>query len=170
MDDAEELDRLVDPVHQVARRALPGEPLRGALKGAPLGHPLHPVLTDLPIGFWTSSFVLDLIPTAWARRSADVMVGLGVLSALPTMWTGVADWVDLDRRTRRSGTVHAAANLTATALYAASYSRRRQGRRFSGVALAMVGAAAATAGGFLGGHLAFGDAELPAEDDGPTHG
>src|SRR3954466_9333095 len=62
--------------------------------GSWLGHPLHPVLTDLPIGFWTSAVVLDLFGGRSRRRAAQTLVGLGVLSAVPTALTGVADWSD----------------------------------------------------------------------------
>jgi nitrite reductase/ring-hydroxylating ferredoxin subunit/uncharacterized membrane protein len=116
---------------------------------------LHPVLTDLPIGFWTSAFVLDLVGGRRARPAADALVGIGVAAALPTAATGLADWSDLDKAARRSGIVHAAANVAATTLYGLSFLARRRGHRAGGVVLGLVGAAAASAGGFLGGHLAY---------------
>jgi hypothetical protein len=51
--------------------------------------------------------------------------------------------------------VHAVSNGVATALYASSYLARRRGRTFKGVALAMLGAGAATVGGYLGGELVY---------------
>ena len=149
------LDRAVGPVEQTVGRVLPRGGMKDVLHGVWLGHPLHPLLTDLPIGFWTSAFTLDLIGGRRSRSAADLLVGLGVMSALPTAAAGVADWSELNRPERRSGLVHAAANLAATALYGLSYLARRRGRRGTGVMLAMAGASAATVGGFLGGHLSF---------------
>ena len=68
--------------------------LRDALTGRWLGHAVHPVLTDLPIGFWTSAFTLDLIGGRRNRAAAQLLVGLGVLAAIPTAASGAADWSD----------------------------------------------------------------------------
>ncbi len=149
------LDRVGRPVEQVASKLLPRGGVKDALHGVWLGHPLHPALTDLPIGFWTSAFVLDLAGGRRARAATDALIGLGVLTAVPTAAAGLADWSELNQPERRSGLVHAAANVTATALYGLSLLARLRGRRSTGVALAMAGATAATVGGFLGGHLAF---------------
>jgi nitrite reductase/ring-hydroxylating ferredoxin subunit/uncharacterized membrane protein len=149
------IDRVAGPVHQRVSAVLPSGPVKDALHGVWLGHPLHPVLTDLPIGFWTSAVVLDLVGGRGARPAADALVGIGVAAALPTAATGLADWSDLDEPVRRAGIVHAAANVAATALYGLSFLARRRGQRARGVALGLAGAAAATAGGFLGGHLVY---------------
>lgn len=149
------LDAISEPLARVAGNVLPRGTGKDALHGVWLGHPLHPLMTDLPIGFWTSAWVLDLVGGKKAAKAAETLVALGVVSALPTAAAGLADWSELNRPERRTGAVHAAANVAATALYAASYLARRRCRRGKGVALGMAGAAAATAGGFLGGHLAF---------------
>jgi len=149
------IDRVAGPVHQRVSAVLPSGPVKDALHGVWLGHPLHPVLTDLPIGFWTSAVVLDLVGGRGARPAADALVGIGVAAALPTAATGLADWSDLDEPVRRAGIVHAAANVGATALYGLSFLARRRGQRARGVALGLAGAAAATAGAFLGGHLVY---------------
>ena len=151
----ESLDVIASALHRIAHSVLPRGALKDALHGVWLGHPLHPLLTDLPIGFWTSAWVLDLIGGKRSAKAAETLVGLGVASAVPTAAAGLADGSELNTPERRSGTVHALANVTATALYAASYLARRRGRRGRGVVLGMAGAAAATAGGFLGGHLSF---------------
>ena len=150
------LDRLAQPAHRAVTAALPQGPVKDVLHGVWLGHPLHPLLTDLPIGFfWTSAFVLDLLGGRRARPAADALVGLGVAAALPTAAAGLADWSELNRPERRTGLVHAVANVAATALYGLSYTARRRGRRGRGVLLGLAGATAATAGGFLGGHLTY---------------
>jgi nitrite reductase/ring-hydroxylating ferredoxin subunit/uncharacterized membrane protein len=152
---AESLDRFAGPAHRAVTRLLPSGPAKDVLHGVWLGHPLHPLLTDLPIGFWTSAFVLDLVGGRRAPPAADVLVGLGVAAAVPTAAAGVADWSELNTPERRSGAVHAVANLAATTLYTLSLIARTRGKRGRGVALAMAGATAATVGGFLGGHLTF---------------
>jgi nitrite reductase/ring-hydroxylating ferredoxin subunit/uncharacterized membrane protein len=149
----ERLDGLADPVADSVRHALDHQPTKDALSGTWLGHPLHPFLTDLPIGFWTSAFTLDLLGGKRTRRASTQMVAWGVLSAVPTALSGAADWGDTTGPARRVGLVHAAANSTALVLYAASWWSRVRGRHARGVALGLAGATAATVGGYLGGHL-----------------
>lgn len=151
----EAIDRVAGPAHRAVTSVLPRGRAKDVLHGVWLGHPLHPLLTDLPIGFWTSAWVLDIVGGRRAQPAADTLVGLGVASALPTAASGLADWSELFEPERRAGAVHALANVAATGLYAASWLARRRGRRARGVALGMAGAAAATVGGFLGGHLSY---------------
>jgi uncharacterized membrane protein len=153
--DLEALDAGVERLRRLSN-AVPNE-LRPALAGAWLGHPLHPLLTDLAIGFWTSAWALDLIGGRRSARAATVLVGLGVASALPTVASGLVDWREMDRPKQRVGVVHAAANVTATTLYAASFVQRCRGRRVRGIATGMAAAGIATVGGYLGGHLVFGE-------------
>jgi uncharacterized membrane protein len=168
LDEERRIDRIAVPLHGFVSRTLPSGPGKDALQGRWLGHPLHPALSDLPIGFWTSAFVVDLVGGRRAQPAADLMVGLGVLTAIPTMAAGVADWSDMDPSRQRSGVVHAAMNLVATALYTKSFIHRRRGRRLMGIAWALAGAAAATMGGYLGGHLAFA-AEASVKTDPGDH-
>jgi uncharacterized membrane protein len=124
------------------------------LAGVWLGHAVHPLMTDLPIGFWTSASVLDLVGGRRARPAADLLLAAGTLAALPTVATGLAEYQHADTAARRVGVVHVAANTVGVALYAASLAARVRGRRARGVVLALAGATAATVGGYLGGHLA----------------
>lgn len=129
------------------------QPLKDVLSGTWLGHPLHPLLTDLPIGFWTSAFTLDLLGGRSSRRAATHLVAWGIVSAVPTAASGAADWGDTTGPARRIGLVHAAANSAALLCFTASWWSRVRGRHARGVAYGLVGATAATAGGYLGGHL-----------------
>jgi nitrite reductase/ring-hydroxylating ferredoxin subunit/uncharacterized membrane protein len=149
----ERLDGLAGPAGDAAREALDRQPIKDLLSGTWLGHPLHPLLTDLPIGFWTSAFTLDLVGGTRTRRASTQLVAWGVLSAVPTALSGAADWGDTTGPARRIGLVHAAANGTALAFYAASWWSRVRGRHARGVVLGLAGATAATVGGYLGGHL-----------------
>lgn len=129
--------------------------VKDVLSGTWTGHPLHPVMTDLPIGFWTSSFMLDLVGGKRSAAASQRLIGLGLLSAVPTAAAGLSDWSDTIGEERRIGTVHALANVAALSLYTWSWQARRAGRRGAGVALGLLGASAATAGGYLGGHLVY---------------
>lgn len=140
------LRRLSDPLLADAGR-------RAALHGRWLGHALHPLMTDAPIGFWVSANVLDLVGGKAARPAASRLVGLGVAAAVPTAVTGLAEWGATGPREQRVGVVHAAANTVALTCYTASLAARRRGRHGRGVLLGLAGAAATGLGGYLGGHL-----------------
>ncbi len=147
------LDALAGPASERVAHVVGTGTVKDALSGTWLGHPLHPLLTDLPIGFWTSAFTLDLLGGRHSRRAATHLVAWGVVTAIPTAVSGASDWSDTGGAACRVGLVHAAANTTALVCYAASWVQRRRGRHWHGVALGLAGATAATVGGFLGGHL-----------------
>jgi nitrite reductase/ring-hydroxylating ferredoxin subunit/uncharacterized membrane protein len=149
------LDRLASPLASAVSDLFRRGGLKDVLSGSRFGHPLHPLLTDLPIGSWTSAMVLDFVGGRRAQPAADVLVAVGVATAVPTAATGLSDWSDLGDADRRIGLVHATANSVALAFYVASLIARRGGRRPTGVILGVAGATAATAGGFLGGHLVY---------------
>ncbi len=171
LEDRTDLDGAVDALRSLADDALPEGGTRDALQGQWLGHPVHPVMTDLVIGFWTSAFFLDFFPVKRVRAASDLFVALGLVSVLPTVATGLADWTDLDRPKQRVGVVHAGANAVAAGLYAISLANRVRGRRARGITFGMLGAGVMTVGGFLGGYLAFGEARpASTEPNVPTPG
>jgi len=149
------LDRPVELVERLARAVVRPGATEDALTGAWLGHALHPLLTDIPLGTWLSASLLDLVGGRAARPAARRLIGIGILNALPTAATGLAEWLQADRASRRVGVVHAQANTVGLLLYGASYQARRRGRHLRGVALGMAGGMAAIAGGYLGGHLSL---------------
>ncbi|HET9691787.1 MAG TPA: Rieske (2Fe-2S) protein [Acidimicrobiales bacterium] len=122
------------------------------LSGTWLGHPLHPLLVAVPIGFWSAASLLDLTRQ---ERAARTLVGAGLVAAVPTGLAGASDWADTMGAERRVGLVHLAANSVATTAYAASWLARRRGRHAKGALLALVGAGASGLGGWLGGHLSY---------------
>ncbi|WP_310964273.1 DUF2231 domain-containing protein [Nocardioides terrisoli] len=133
-----------------------GQGARGSmLRGDWLGHALHPSLTDLVLGTWTSATILDLFGGAESSRPAQRLIATGLLAAGPTAWTGWAEWSAAGARDKRVGLVHAVTNGLAISMYAASWLARRRGRQGSGTGLALAGAAVSAAGGYLGGHLAL---------------
>ena len=68
------LDEIAEPLSQAVRGAFEaagslGQRAKNALHGVWLGHPLHPVFTDLPLGAWTTALVLDAVGAANHDRS-----------------------------------------------------------------------------------------------------
>jgi nitrite reductase/ring-hydroxylating ferredoxin subunit/uncharacterized membrane protein len=159
---AERIERLraIDPVAGVAQKAVrkvvpQGTRFKDALSGTWLGHPVHPPITDLVVGSWTSAWLLDLLGGKRSRPAADKLVVIGVVAAVPTALTGLSDWADTAGGTRRVGVVHALGNTTALTLHVLSWRARRDGRRLDGVALSTLGMAAASFSAWLGGHLSY---------------
>jgi len=145
---AKRLDRLTEPVQRAARRLPPGK-ARDALYGVWLGHPLHPLLVQVPVGTWMSASLLDATPGN--ERASRRLVLAGLAAAVPAVLAGTADWSEQHEQQMRTGLVHAAANAAAIALYAASaVVTGRPAKR-----LRLAGLAAAGAGGYIGGHIAY---------------
>jgi nitrite reductase/ring-hydroxylating ferredoxin subunit len=152
---AEALDSIARPASKAVANAIPHGPLKDLLSGTFLGHPLHPLLTDVPLGAWFSAIALDVVGGKAAEDAADKLVGIGVLAAFPTVASGLSDWSDFLGGERRVGFVHAVANAVALACFGSSYVARRRGARGKGRFLSLLGGAAMSAGGYLGGHLSF---------------
>jgi uncharacterized membrane protein len=149
--------RVLDPAAdglQAAVGRLRGTRSWDALRGRWLGHPLHPMLSDVPIGLWTSAVTLDWLGGRRSARSADLLVALGAASALPTAAAGLADWSEASPTARRQGLVHAWANSLALTLFVTSLAVRRSDR-VRGRRLALLAYACLLAGGYLGGHLSY---------------
>jgi uncharacterized membrane protein len=143
---------------RTVRELIPDGAPKELLSGAWLGHALHPFMTDVPIGVWTSSVLLDWMGGKDGRSASDRLILTGVLAAGATVATGWSDWADAEQGSaavRRVGLVHAAANATATALMAGSYIARKRGARGRGKLLSLAGSAVLGAGGWLGGHLSY---------------
>ena len=171
LEDATALDRPLRTLDPLVRKAFGTGRGGTALRGEWLGHAIHPVLTDLVIGTWTSATVLDLVGGRESDDSAQRLIGAGLLAAGPTAWTGWAEWSAAGVREQRVGLVHAVTNAAAIGIYTASWLARRRGRRGTGVGLAIAGAAVSGVGAYLGGHL-IGARKVashhPAYDDGPS--
>lgn len=155
IEDTEALDDWAAPVQRLSDAI--GEGAHVAwLRGDWLGHAVHPMLTDLPIGCWTAASLLDLFGGRKARPAAKRLVALGVLTAVPTAAAGLVEWRAIDdERVRRVAIVHAGSNGLALLGYMASWRARRRGHHLRGAFLALCSGGVATAGGHLGGHLAF---------------
>jgi nitrite reductase/ring-hydroxylating ferredoxin subunit len=153
------LDRVADAVQpRVASVLGRSERIRDLLDGRWLGAPLHPVMTDVPVGAWTASVVLDAVGgrSAETARAADPALAIAVVSAIPTAAAGLSDWTHLRGQERRVATLHASLNLAGLALALASLAARRRGRRRLGRGLSLAGFGTAGLAAHLGGKLTFG--------------
>ncbi|WP_405791416.1 hypothetical protein OG753_35205 [Streptomyces sp. NBC_00029] len=155
------LDRLerttvADPAIRVLQRGIRSLPLGGMrdlLRGRPLGHPVHPVLVQVPIGCWLSASVLDFVPGT--HHAATALTAVGLAGVAPAAVAGWADWADLPPEQARVGLVHAASNVAAVACYTASLTARLRSRSAKGRLWALGGLAAVAVSGALGGHVAY---------------
>jgi nitrite reductase/ring-hydroxylating ferredoxin subunit len=139
-------------------RSLVRQPLKDALSGTWLGHALHPLMTDLVVGTFLSTTLLDVAGGDKDGRAGARLIGIGIAAYGPTALTGVNDWADTEPVSdaiRRTGLIHAASNTTALAFYAGSLAARRRGDRGRARALSIVGGSVLMLGGFYGGHLSF---------------
>jgi nitrite reductase/ring-hydroxylating ferredoxin subunit/uncharacterized membrane protein len=147
------LDPVVRQLSDGVVRALPAGPRTDALHGVPFGQPAHPALVRLPLGCWTSAVLLDLF--RGSERASRVLIGAGVAGTVPAAATGLADWSALHTGQQRVGLVHAACQAGAAVLFLGSLAARASGRAGYGRLLSGGGLAVATAGAYLGGHLAL---------------
>jgi nitrite reductase/ring-hydroxylating ferredoxin subunit/uncharacterized membrane protein len=95
----------------------PIRPLQNFLNGTWLGHPVHSVVTDVPIGALTVSVIADLIGQPLV---SDVAMLLGVLALVAAAVTGLADYTEVDGTARNRATVHGTLMVVTLALYAIS--------------------------------------------------
>ncbi len=150
------LDPTAKVVGKTVRNLLSGGKLKDALSGTWLGHAVHPLLTDVVIGSFTSATILDLLDGEELGAASERLIAVGIMAYGPTALTGVNDWADTepaDDAVRRTGLVHAASNAIGLALYTASFVARRRGSRTRGVVLGGLGWSVMGAGAYLGGHM-----------------
>lgn len=153
LENAAGLDPLAGAVRDTVNRIVGPQWLRDLLHGLPLGHPLHPLMVQVPLGAWTSAAVLDCLPGT--GKASTALVALGLATAGPSALAGYVDFSELHEQQQRVGVVHSTANLLAVGLYAGSLLQRLSGAPGRGKALGLLGLTVVMAGGWLGGHLAF---------------
>lgn len=131
------------------------------------GHPVHPAVVSVPIGAWAASVVFDVAshlvddPEFLVRAAAWLLV-IGLAGALLAGLVGFLDLVAIPTGTRafRTGLLHAAVTLLATAVFLVDALLRRTASSTAPtatvpLALSVVGLLVLFAGGFLGGELVF---------------
>jgi nitrite reductase/ring-hydroxylating ferredoxin subunit/uncharacterized membrane protein len=150
-------------------------PIRNILHGSFMGHPFHPAVSDVPVGAWTTAFVLDAGDVLLGKRDlgpgADAAIGLGLAGAVAASVSGLADWKHTTGSTQRTGLLHGLLNLGATGCYLTSLLLRRSGARGVGQVFSTAGFGLTLAGSYLGGELVFDQlvnvsrAEIPQEPE-----
>src|SRR3712207_591134 len=151
--DGTAFDKVIEPARRAVRAALRPQAVKDLLHGTWLGHPLHPVLVQVPVGSWLSAGVLDLVPRL--RPAATFMIGTGVAAAVPASLSGAADWSEQEVGVRRLGAIHALANTAALGLYVGSLAARARGRGGLGRLLSYSALGLATGSATLGGHMSY---------------
>ncbi|GAB3361270.1 Rieske (2Fe-2S) protein [Modestobacter lapidis] len=154
-------DKAIEPARKAVNSLLRPQVIRDALHGTWIGHPLHPVLAQVPVGTWVSAGVLDLIPAT--RPAATVLIGTGVAAAVPTAMAGAADWSEQEIGVKRLGVVHAVANSVALGLYVGSLVARAKGAGTLGRVLSYTGLGLAGGSAAIGGHMSY------AQSSGASH-
>lgn len=153
-------DLVARGLQPLVKRAVAPRPVRNFLDGVWLGAPLHPALTDVPVGAWTAAVVLDgasaVRRDATLATAADRTLEVGTLAALPAAVTGLNDLRDLRGQSRRIATVHALLNVAGLSLTVTSVACRRSGRRNLGRTLSGLGYLVSATAAHLGGELSFG--------------
>lgn len=136
-----------------------GNGIKNFLHGTWLGHPLHPLITDVPIGAWTIAAVLDGLELCGEKKyspGADAAVAVGLVGAVGAAVTGLTDWTGTTKERRKIGLMHGILNVGATALYLTSFLlRKRKASRGTAIGLSMLGYGVSAAAAYLGGHLVF---------------
>ena len=155
LETASSLDRPVAFLGRLSGGVLRRPRLAGVLRGDRVGHAVHPLLTDFPLGSFLSATLLDLFGGRRSRPAATGLIAFGIAMTVPTAASGLAEWSSAGLVSRRVGVVHAAVNTTAASFYAASLLARLRGRHRRGIALGIAGGGAAWIGGYLGGHLSL---------------
>ncbi|HLW01515.1 MAG TPA: Rieske 2Fe-2S domain-containing protein [Ktedonobacterales bacterium] len=151
-------DALQQAIGKVARREGPSRAVKDALHGVWFGHPLHPALTDIPVGSWSATLILDMLSLGGNRaikKGADATLSIGLVGSLGAALSGLADWQETYGRERRIGLLHGLLNATAATLYTASLVQRRRRRRGAGILLSSLGYGVVLLSSYLGGELVF---------------
>jgi nitrite reductase/ring-hydroxylating ferredoxin subunit len=159
--DVPTFDKAIEPVRRGVLSVLRPPAVKDFLHGTWLGHPLHPVLVQVPVGSWLSAGLLDAVPPL--RPAATAMIGTGVLASVPAALSGAADWSEQEPGVRRVGALHALLNVSALALYVGSLVARGKGRGGLGRVLSYSGLGLATASASIGGHMSY------AQSSGASH-
>jgi uncharacterized membrane protein len=140
--------------------------LLGLVRGFP-GKPLHPPLTDASIGAYTVGTAMLIlgalgIEEKQMAHGALLAISGGLIVALPTAITGLADWLNIEKGTpaRTVATIHLCVMLTATALFAATWLAQLDGYKHDevkalAVILSVVAETALAIGGNIGGAMVF---------------
>jgi nitrite reductase/ring-hydroxylating ferredoxin subunit/uncharacterized membrane protein len=129
--------------------------IRDLLVGRWLGHPLHAVLTDAPIGILFLAIVFDVLAMPEAAAWA---IGFGVLTMLGAALAGFADYADTDGKARERATLHSSLMVLALVGYVVSLVFRIgtvPAASAPGVWVSVVSFLILAAGAYVGGDVVY---------------
>jgi nitrite reductase/ring-hydroxylating ferredoxin subunit/uncharacterized membrane protein len=126
-----------------------------------LGHPLHPVLTDVTLGAWMMGLLFDVLSLLtlgrWknSRSTGDSLVALGTITAIPTAIAGFTDYTAIKKDAAHHGALHGLMNTIILGLYVLSVRARRDGYWFSGILYSTAALGMGLVSAWLGGELVY---------------
>lgn len=130
-----------------------------ALHGTWLGHPFHPVLTDVTIGAWVFGTLLDLLGVVTRSKSlakaGDTLVMIGNLSAIPTAVAGVTDFSTIPPDAAATAAAHGLLNAGGLVLNLMSSRYRASGRRGKGILFSLLTQGVLLVSAWLGGEMVY---------------
>jgi len=128
--------------------------VRDLLVGRWLGHPLHALLTDAPIGILFMSLVFDV---ASMHEAAIWALVLGVLAMVAAAGAGLADYADTDGKARERATLHSTLMAVALVVYLISAWLRVASGPASAAAiiLSFIGFGTVAIGAYVGGDIVY---------------
>lgn len=178
--------RWLDPVSEAIQRPIgglyaalgaPGTAIKDVLHGTTvLGHPLHPAVTDVPVGAWTVGLVADWLFVATGRVppvAGDLALAVGVAVAVLAAVSGYTDFHDTFGHERRVAALHGLTMTLVVLLEVVSLVIRLgapSGRVFA-IVISTIAWAIVAFAAYAGGHLTFGIGSAVNHNaffDGPT--
>ncbi len=138
----------------------PGSLLKSALHGArPLGHPLHPALSDIPVGAWSVALVADMaraLGVSLPNSVTELALLVGAVGAVGAAVTGYTDFSETAAGLQRRGAfVHGLLMTLALVLMAGAGLVGHLGSFAVSFALLVAGYLLMTVAASMGGHLVF---------------
>ena len=171
------LDRVVrslvwlDPVAEAIQKAVgafydvlgrPGQAIKNVMHGtAVLHHPLHPALTDVPVGAWTLGVLADWLFIATGRVPAvvgDLALAVGLAGAILSALTGLTDFHETFGHERRTAVLHGLVMTAVVVVEIVSLAFRLSvpSVRLLAIMLSTLAWLVVLFGAYVGGHLTFG--------------
>ena len=155
------LDSVSDAVQPKVNKAVEesGMTARNVLDGVPMEVPLHPALTDVPLGAWTAALVFDGLDAVTGsramRNAADASLALGIAGGIAAAVAGLSDWRYLSGGSRRMGMAHGLLNTVGLLFSGTSLFLRAAGRRRAGRLAFLAGFSISGTAAHLGGELSY---------------
>ncbi|MAS38120.1 MAG: iron-sulfur protein [Anaerolineaceae bacterium] len=152
-----------DIAHQIHQMVLDGgeqaRQVADVLHGKQVGHPLHPILTDITIGSWALGTLFDFLAlitfSSTMRKAANRLVMIGTATAIPTALAGITDYSTIKQNAAQYGAAHGLLNSAAFYLYFRSLGARARHSYLKAFLYSFFGLGFAVLASWLGGDLVY---------------